>query len=202
MYNPTLQTISRFLTGNDKEDRLLLMQFNSRNGANRARALTRMIRLFLKINPESLSISGEKQIADNAEKLENLSEKFFALQYLITVSPETYNALNSKFRDRFERQYSKAQRIVSYYRLKKQVMTNEYYRTHRNAEIGSKISDRDSPQQKLLSELIWQSEEGLALFLRDTGGRVYEETVKSLARALRFAKAGGDIKKLREKLAG
>ncbi|MBQ7260531.1 MAG: hypothetical protein IJR19_04150 [Lachnospiraceae bacterium] len=202
MYNPTLQTISRFLTGNDKEDRLLLMQFNSRNGANRARALTRMIRLFLKINPESLSISGEKQIADNAEKLENLSEKFFALQYLITVSPETYNALNSKFRDRFERQYSKAQRIVSYYRLKKQVMTNEYYRTHRNAEIGSKISDRDSPQQKLLSELIWQSEEGLALFLRDTGGRVYEETVKSLARALCFAKAGGDIKKFREKLAG
>ena len=201
MYNPTLQTISRFMTGNDKEDRLLLTRFNSRNSVNKTRALTRMIRLFLKLDHESLNVTSEKQIAENAGKLENLSEKFFALQYLITVSPETYNALNAQFKDRFERQYEKAQRVVTFYRLKKQVMTNEYYRTHQNNEIGREISDKDTAEQKLLSELILQSEEGIELLLRDTCGRVCKETVKNLADALRSEKADGGMQRFRERLA-
>ncbi len=197
--DPDLKAISRFMNGNSKKDAALLTQYKS-GGANRATALKEMIRRFMKIDPEGIDITSEKNIAANAEKLENLSEKLYAIQYLITMSPQTYMSLDEAFRDRFEIRYGKAKTVAAYYRLKKHVMKNEYYRTHLNKEIGRKPEEGADPEQKLLSELIWQAEGGLKLVLKRADNYIYDKTTENLIQALRTGDARANMQKLSEKL--
>ena len=195
-----LQLVSRFMTGKAKDDARLLNQYKS-GGKDKAAALTEMIKRFLKLDPEDINVSSEKKIAANADKLENLSEKLYAIEMLITFSPDTYNSFSEAFRDRFEAAYAKSKTVITYYRLKKQVMNNEYYKTHLNREICKTVNENDTAEQRLLSELIWQSEGGLAMFLHDSEREIADETTKNLVKALRTSTARGRMQKLGEKLA-
>ncbi|HAV01252.1 MAG TPA: hypothetical protein DCW47_08715 [Lachnospiraceae bacterium] len=197
--DPALVMVARFMTGSAKNDALLLSHYK-KGGNNRAEALLEMMRLFMKLDPDSIDVSSEKKIADNSDKLENLSEKLYAIHHLITLSPDIYKSFGEDFQDTFEERYAKAKTVVTYYRLKKEVMQNNYYRTHLNREICKDINDKDTPEQKLLSELIWQSEGGLALFSRNLNENVNSGIINELVGALRTVNVRNNKQRLSEKI--
>ena len=197
--DPALVMVARFMTGSAKNDALLLSYYK-KGGNKRAEALLEMMRLFMKLDPDSIDVSSEKKIADNSDKLENLSEKLYAIHHLITLSPDIYKSFGEDFQDSFEERYAKAKTVVTYYRLKKEVMQNDYYRTHLNREICKEINDKDTPEQKLLSELIWQAEGGLALFSRNLNENVNSGIINDLVGALRTVNVRNNKQRLSEKI--
>ena len=197
--DPALLMVARFMSGSAKKDVILLSHYK-KGGNNRAESLLEMMKLFMKLDPDSIDVTSEKKIADNSDKLENLSEKLYAIHHLITLSPDIYKSFGEDFQDAFEERYAKAKTVVTYYRLKKEVMQNDYYRTHLNREICKEINDKDTPEQKLLSELIWQAEGGLALFSRDLAENVNSGIINDLVGVLRTVNVRNNKQRLSEKI--
>ena len=180
--NPAVVALSAFMTGSGRKNAALLDSYRKKE---RREVLTACIKDFMSVDLDSLDVRSDKKAAENAEVLEKLSERFSGIQYLVTSSPDEYSALPDKLRVSFEKYYGKANTVVTHYRLKKQVMCDSYYRTHENREIGSKPDPKASAEQRNLTEMIWQSTGGLALFLNKSNEYILNGTLNSLKKALR-----------------
>nr|MCR5773736.1 hypothetical protein [Lachnospiraceae bacterium] len=87
-----------------------------------------------------------------------------------------------------------------YYRLKKRIMTDGYYRGHENSEIGRKTDKNNSAHQRYLSEMLWQAEGGLVQFAGGAMNYLGNNTIKKYAKALIRDGADKDRLSLQEKL--
>ncbi len=192
------QALAAFMNGSSRHDRDLVRNANTKE--RMVDVLKECIRLFMQIDAARIDVSSEKKIAENAEELEKLSERYGAIRYLISTYPEEYTSISEDIKTPFERSFGKANVVVSYYRIKKRVMTDGYYRTHENKEISSKRTSLMTDEQRMLTELIWQSEGGLALFNQSVLNFVNKELVKKYANALKRDGAGRDRLEFQEKL--
>ncbi|MCR5774537.1 MAG: hypothetical protein K6G42_05585, partial [Lachnospiraceae bacterium] len=153
-----VKALSAFMKSSSRYDRRLLRNYIGED--TRLEALKECIRVFMSTDLTRINVSSEKKIAENVEELERFSERFAGIQYLISQSPELYRSLEDGERKAFEDQMGKANVVVSYYRLKKRIMTDGYYRGHENSEIGRKTDKNNSAHQRYLSEMLWQAEGG------------------------------------------
>ncbi len=174
--------LSAFMGSSTKANAELIKLYR---GADKRKVIVACMKKFMKLDLETLDIRSNNKIAENAEKLERFSELFSGMQYLITNSPEVYASLPEKTRLSFERYYGKANTVVTYYRLKKQVMLDSYFRTHENREISMEASKGMTSEQLNLTEMIWQSQGGLAIFLNKSNDYILNGTLKNLKESLR-----------------
>ncbi len=195
--SPDTSALSAFMGNSTKENVALLKAYR---GAEKSRAILACMKKFMKLDVENLDIRSNNKVAENAEKLERLNEMFSGVQYLITKSPDIYAGLPENIRLSFEKHYGKANTVVTYYRLKKQVMLDSYFRTHENREIGTETSKDLSPEQMNLTEMIWQSAGGLAIFLNKSNDYLVNGTLKSLKESLRQKGVSKDRLALQAKL--
>ncbi|MBQ6967304.1 MAG: hypothetical protein IJP84_05325 [Lachnospiraceae bacterium] len=180
--SPDVVALSAFMGTKTGENADLLRYYR---GNEKRRVILACMKKFMKLDLKKLDIKSDKKVAENAEELERLSELFSGIQYLITASPEIYAALPEKTRLSFEQYYGKANTVVTYYRLKKQVMLDSFYRTHENREIGKDQKGFMSADQRNLTEMIWQASGGLAIFLNKSNEYILDGTLKGLRDCLR-----------------
>ena len=195
--SPDISALSAFMGESKKDNASLLKLYR---GQDRLRAILACMRSFMKYDLEGLDIRSNNKIAENSEKLERLSEQFGGIQYLITRSPELYAKLPEQKRLSFEKYYGKANTIITYYRLKKQVMLDDYFRTHENREIGTEAGSSLTADQLNLTEMIWQSVGGLAVLMKRSDDHILNGTLKDLKACLNRSGVSKDRLKLQERL--
>ncbi len=179
--SPTLIALSSFMKNSTRNNATLLRNFIS---GERRMILQLCIHEFMSQDLERLDLKSDKKTAENAETLEKLSERFSGIQYLVSAYSDIYAMLPEELRISFEQYFGKANAVVTHYRLKKAVMTDQYYRTHENREIGVRSKTKTTAAQQNLSEMIWQSQGGLAIFLNKADDHIKNGTVRSLKAAL------------------
>ncbi len=196
-FSPDIQALSAFMGVSSNDNAALVRTYR---GQDKIRAILACMRSFMKYDLENLDIRSNAKVAENAQILERLSEQFSGIQYLLTASPELYAKLPEQTRLSFEKQYGKANTIVTYYRLKKQVMLDDYFRTHENREISTEAGGSLTAEQMNLTEMIWQSVGGLAILMRRSNDHVLNGTLKSLKACLQREGVGKDRLDLQERL--
>ena len=179
--SPVIVALSSFMTGSKRSNTALLRSYAK---GETKQVLSDCINEFISLDLERLDLKSDKKTAENAATLEKLSERFSGIQYLITTFSDAYSDLPEDLRIAFEEYYGKANTVVTQYRLKKIVMTNSYYITHENREIGSDLSEKMTVEQRNLAEMIWQSKGGLSIFLNRTEDYLKNAPLKKLAAAL------------------
>ena len=180
--SPDIMALSAFMGTSTRVNAELLRLYR---GNEKLKVFIACMKKFMKLDLKKLDIRSDNKVAENAEDLERLNEIFSGIQYLITASPEIYAALPKKVRISFEKYYGQANTVVTYYRLKKQVMVDQLYRTHENREIGKDQKRLMSPEQRNLAEMIWQSAGGLAVYMNRSNDYVLNGTLKDLKECLR-----------------
>ncbi|MCR5789894.1 MAG: hypothetical protein K6G83_08395 [Lachnospiraceae bacterium] len=193
----SVKVLSSFMGTSTKANADLIKLYH---GADKGQAIVSCMKQFMKLKLENLDIRSNNKVAENAAILERFSEQFSSMQYLITKNPEVYAGLPERIRLSFESYYGKASTIVSYYRLKKQVMLDSYFRTHENREISMEKSEKMTAEQQNLTEMIWQSQGGLAIFLNRSNDFILNGTLKNLKESLRQTGTGKSRLALQEKL--
>lgn len=195
--SPGLVALSAFMRGSVGSDTSLISTYAA---GKKNLVLNDCIREFMALDLDRLDLKSDKKTAENAEALEKLSERFSAIQYLVTTSSDAYASLSKDLRIPFEQYFAKANTIVTQYRLKKIVMTDHYYRTHENREIGTDISSKMTAEQRNLAEMIWQYEGGLGIFLNKAEDFYKNITLRDLMSALKRDGVNKDRLSLQERL--
>ena len=180
--SPALIALSAYMGGSTRANTALLRSYVQ---GDKGLVLQACIREFMTLDLDHLDLRSDGKTAENAEILEKLSERFSGIQYLVTTSSAAYAELPENLRISFEKYYGKANTVVTQYRLKKLVMTDSYYRTHENREIGTDLSGKMTAEQRNLAEMIWQYNGGLGIFLNRAEDYYKNGTLKGLMAALR-----------------
>ncbi len=150
-----------FFTGNAARDKALF----DKNGTETLKAV---IQQFMAMDPGQKNISTDTKLAGNATFLEKLTDQYDAIRNLIAEYKTDYDALPQETVKAFEKRLGEVTGIVNYYRIMRRVITNEYYRTHENKELGKKSRETDTEDQKLLAKLLKEAKGSLAALQQNT----------------------------------
>ncbi len=133
---------------------------------------------FLSVNVQGLDLSGDESLSQNAERLEDISLKVQAVKTLLDTDPEFESLLKAQepLYDRFMRQMNALGRLSDHYRVRKLVMTDPYYLSHYNDEIGlSADKEKADAEQEALSALLSMSRETAAALKNFMDGKDEEQ---------------------------
>ena len=166
----------------------------------RSDAVRICMKRFMQLPIEEVDLSSDKSIAANAALMEKVCLQYDAIIHLVGGMGSAYDDLTPKFQEEFEEKIGKAAGLVNYYRLQRQVITNQYYRTHETAEIGKKSSVHDTEEQKNLTILLKQAKGGLEA-LKQRGTDFLDTEQKALVSDLLRGTASESALEMQKKLA-
>lgn len=138
---------------------------------------------FLQNSFDDLDLSTEKNLSQNAERMERISAQYDVVLNMLSEYRDLYDELPEKSRKLVNKKIGEANGIINYYRLMRTVITNPYYMDHENRELGLKKSDHDSLQQKQLIRQLWLAKGGLKV-LTDYGVKELNDRLDALCSKL------------------
>jgi hypothetical protein len=142
------KALSAFFSENDEENSLLVKSLSTEGDSFAFSAVTSR---FLSINTENLDLTDDKALSAHAEKLEEISLKVQGIKKLLDTDRSFVKELRDQIisapgeknqetlYDRVMKQMDRLGRISDHYRIRKLVMTDGYYLSHYNKEIGLKV---------------------------------------------------------------
>ncbi len=130
------------------------MQGLALEGQDVFKALDLMAEQLFLFDVGSLDLSDDTALVKNAAKLESLSAKVAAFDrlmkkhgYIDTLKPENQERLSERL--------NSLRSIAAYYELRKEIITNEVYKTHLNDELSlNKTGDITEEQSELSEKLL------------------------------------------------
>lgn len=130
------------------------MQGVALEGQDVFKALDLMAEQLFLFDVGSLDLSDDTALVKNAAKLESLSAKVAAFDrlmkkhgYIDTLKPENQERLSERL--------NSLRSIAAYYELRKEIITNEVYKTHLNDELSlNKTGDITEEQSELSEKLL------------------------------------------------
>ena len=132
------------------------MQGLALEGQDVFKALDLMAEQLFLFDVGSLDISDDTALVKNAAKLESLSAKVAAFDrlmkkhgYIDTLKPENQERLSERL--------NSLRSIAAYYELRKEIITNEVYKTHLNDELSLNKTGDITEEQRELSEKLLDS---------------------------------------------
>ncbi len=127
------------------------------------------VRQFMELDL-SADLRTDKALAKDADRLEKVTGKVRAMINLVDRHPEIEERMEPREREEFEGKLDRAFALLDYYQLRKDIITDKYYRTHENSEISMrferKTKDNASTpskemrylEQQNLTRKIWTAE--------------------------------------------
>ena len=129
--------------------------------------LSDMTKRLLKINFDTLDLTDDKVVAGNVQAMENNLKFAEIYERLLKQSPDFLNKLDDKdkrmdagddspggYESKILLHLERIKAVGAYYRVRKLIIQNPYYRTHYNHELSMNASEEDTPEQKYLSKLL------------------------------------------------
>ena len=128
----------------------LLTKFSSSSIEVRKEAFSAVVKAVLSADLSNIDISTDKAIIDNAKRFADLSELARATEYLKFRHKDVFDSMPEDLKAKFETQRINITRFGVYYELKKSVLTDDYYRDHKDSEISLNADKNTTKEQKRL----------------------------------------------------
>jgi hypothetical protein len=132
------------------------MQGEGLEGQDVLKALDLMAQQLFLVDVESLKLNNDTELVKNAEKLEKISAQVSAFDrlmkkhgYLNTMKPENQERLNVRL--------NALRSVAAYYQVRKEIITDETYKTHYNDELSMNKTAAVTDAQKSLAEKLLDS---------------------------------------------
>ncbi|MBO5623938.1 MAG: hypothetical protein J5959_20200, partial [Butyrivibrio sp.] len=153
----TYNALSAFMTKEDNKNKSLLDNYlgisvdektNEVQGINRKEALDEITRTILEIDITEFDLKDDSAISEKAESFEDMQNKVGAYDRLLSNNPEYLKELPEETKI----QLQNLKVICNYYQSRKDLLNDEYYRTHYDDELSMNMNGKLSREQKQVAQ--------------------------------------------------
>ena len=123
-----------------KENKALVDSYLS---DDKTAALDTITKKLFSIDTSDLSFDDDTQIAEHAEKFEQIAGSISAYDRLLEDNPNYIEGLKGGVREALEKRCQELRTIACYYLSCKDLITDEFYRTHYNEEMSMDVDASD-----------------------------------------------------------
>lgn len=99
-------------------------------------------------------LMNDSYIVQNADYFEKMNRLLGVFKTMQAENPEFMEHLNEVQRDRLTEQINCLDDVGAFYKVRKMIIENPYYRTHYNEELSLNADEKDTPEKKLLAKLL------------------------------------------------
>ncbi len=117
-------------------------------GDARMKAVASSIREFMKVDYASIELGSDAQIAENARELIKIREQLYSINVMLEDEPNIWQYMDADAKELFDIKYAQAQKLVNFYSAKMCVITDSFYASHLNSEIGHRYDPEASPEER------------------------------------------------------
>ncbi len=117
----------------------------------------------------SADLRTDKALAKNADRLEKVTGKARAMINLVDRHPEIIEGMENREREEFQGKLDRAAALLNYYQIRKDIITDSWYRNHKNSEISMRFVPKPQGltgegeqlylRQQNLTRKIWDAEQ-------------------------------------------
>ncbi|MCR5279204.1 MAG: hypothetical protein K6E19_07150 [Lachnospiraceae bacterium] len=126
----------------------------SKGGADREAVLLGCIEKFLSIKTDRIRLNTDTDIARSSMLLEDIADKQASMLQLILRNQTIFNNLDKELQEKVYDKMGVLSNMGAYYRIRKQIITDPYYRAHYNSEVSRSFSVDDPVEKQRLTRLI------------------------------------------------
>ena len=154
----TAGDLLQFCQGDDQQK--MLEKYAGKQGqtGDPKEAVKDCMQSFMRLNLTDLHLRTDQDVAGSADRMEQIERQTEAITRLTDQHPESLKEMSPDAIKEFQAKLENATNISQYYRVRRQIITNAYYREHYNSEISYQYSENDTPQQRQLTMLLWRAE--------------------------------------------
>ncbi len=120
-------------------------------------ALDRMAGQLFGVDVRNLRFDNDTEMAKNAPELERIAGQVAAFDRL-AQKHHFMESLNEEERTRLTERLEALRSLSAYYQIRKEIITNQYYRDHYNSELSLDLVGAASEEQRELSQKLLQSQ--------------------------------------------
>ena len=143
----TVRDLSYFMSSDNATENKSL--FDKYQEEDRSEALDIMTGKLLDMDVSKISLENDAAIAKNAATLEQLSGMVSAYDRIIEANPQYRESLNnSESGESIKQRIEMLRSIATYYVARKELITDEYYRSHYNDELSLEVNENSSDDEK------------------------------------------------------
>lgn len=144
-----------FQAGADDDNFAMVLRYC--NGKRQALSVTGVMRnvfqKFMELDIGGLDLSTDETFSKCAARLEDISEKSNAIEFLIRDNPGFWDSLTDEQKELFRFKLAQTTLIRDYYFCRKDLITHPYYRSHYNSEIGTYTDGGVSDESVIASKI-------------------------------------------------
>ena len=93
----------------------------------------------MQMNVDSLHLDSDAAISQNAQTLERLLGQITQYDKLIKTNPEFFGNMDEKLKKAVIKKIDVIRTVAEYYRVRKEIILDDYYKTHYNEELSMEI---------------------------------------------------------------
>lgn len=175
-------TLAAFMTENAEENAKLLDLYigkkknedGSVDGRDRNGAMEIAKKSILSIDISNIDLS-EEGIVKNAGELEKVVNKVAAMDRMLSENKDYLNNLDAVQKETLTKRMSDLRAVAAYYNAKKDLINDDYYRSHENTELSMKIDKKSSDEQRAVAEKMMKAYLAENSLLKITGKKGKKE---------------------------
>ena len=118
----------------------------------RVRILKDVAKAILKIDVSGINLFDDAQLADSQDILEKNRKLVDIYRRMAAEHPDFEKSMAQ--REEFKKHLDYLTAVSDLYRVRKLIVTNEYYKTHYNEELSMETDAHDTPAKKYLAKLL------------------------------------------------
>ena len=158
--------LSVFMVENEEENARLLdnyigtgkdLESGQMLGRDRREALDYMTKQFFALDISGIDFTTDSGIAENAFKLEAVVSYAGAFNRLLASNPEYLESLTEELQKAVTVRLEELTFAANYYLSRKELINDDYYRTHYDDELSMKIDEKTTDEQRAVAEKLLNS---------------------------------------------
>lgn len=133
------------------------------------------VKELMALNLEGIDLSSDQSLLSQDRMFRRMGELVAGLNGMMELYPDYKATLDRDVKSLFDDKLEKVKKLSDYYRAKKILMTDQYYRSHLNSEVSYVADEEASLEQNRATEKLWMVEQMLdQLKLSNLASRVNE----------------------------
>ena len=126
-------------------------------GQNRNEAIDYMTRQFFSLDVSDIDFTTDKGISESAFKLEAVVSYVGAYERILDRNPDYLDGLGRAMKNGILMRVEELRAVANYYLARKELINDDYYRTHYDDELSMEVSEDASEDQKRVAEKLINS---------------------------------------------
>lgn len=119
---------------------------------NALEIMTKVTEKLMKYDFAAPKLTDDAYIAKNAKLFEDMNNLIDIYHRLNKKYPEAIKKISTEVQSKLNDKVTRLEDMGNYYRIRKLLITNPYYRTHYNEELSFNADKQDSAEKKLLAK--------------------------------------------------